>query len=64
MKHEDLQLGLAVSPGCADQVGVHVLIHDQKVAWPKVGSHKPGAVGDGVRAEVTVQIVLHFWDMI
>ena len=52
---------LAVSPEHADQLWVHVLLHDHAVGNGEVAMDKAGTVGDISCAEVALQILLHFW---
>ncbi len=52
---------LTVSPDGADKVGMHVLIHHHSVTSGKVAAEEIRAVWNGLSAEMTLQVVLHFW---
>jgi hypothetical protein len=51
---------LAESQGFADEGGVHELVHDHAVSAGEVTAQELRAVRDLSRAEVPLQVVLHF----
>jgi hypothetical protein len=52
---------LAETQSFADEGGVHELVHDHTVSAGEVTAQELGAVRDLGRAEVALQVVLHFF---